>query len=114
MMKVYKITLIINSGKLPFLQQYNRQNELIRQANEGFSTQSENFFNTDEYKQIVNELGIHPSNLKEQREYKADGYAIDVLNEYYGKGTKNGSMPERVKVAIKNYQKRWYEGLLWI
>jgi RHS repeat-associated protein len=85
--------------------EWQRQNQLIEQARDGFNKQGQPYFNSREYQQVVSQLGGTPVSIGTQRENRAEAYTISVLRQYFAKGAGHGGMPKRVNQAIQNYQK---------
>ncbi len=64
------------------------------------------FFQSAEYQKLQAQCGCtNVSDIKTNRELRAEGYVIPVLRDYFAKGSGHGSMPGRVKQAIQNYEK---------
>ena len=54
---------------------------------------------------LVSKLGATPADVDQQRDFRADGYAIPVIQDYYAKGAGHGAMPGRIKKGIEAYRK---------
>jgi len=84
---------------------WQRQDQLLGENKQGFENQGQAWFNTSEYQKVVSQLGDTPANVNAEREIRAERETIPVLQQYYGRGAGHGSLPNRVKQAIQNYQK---------
>lgn len=80
---------------------YKRQQDLLRKSQQGFHKLGWDWFDQEEYRQIVRDLGEHPFNLMQQRERLAEATAIPVITHLFGE-----NMPVGISKAIQDYSQK--------
>jgi len=86
--------------------EWQKQNDIINEMNAGFKREGSAYWQSADYQKLLTQCGCkNVSDIKVDRELRAEGYMIPVLRDYFAKGAGHGSMPGRVKQAIKDYEK---------